>query len=241
MVVGHNAGMSDLVTIHTEPFATVLTLDDGKANALSPAMLAALDAGLDVAADRRLPLVVTGRPGVFSGGFDLSVMQGDDHEARTAMVFAGFEVAHRLLALPVPVVVGCTGHAIAMGVFLLLSGDHTVGAAGSFRIGANETALGIVMPEFGIEITRQRLTPAACTRALVLSELFSPEDARTAGFLDEIVGSDAVLARALELAERYAAFDADVYAATKERVRGGAVAAVRAAIDGDVVLRGPGL
>ena len=232
--------MTDLLTLHPEPACTVITLDDGKANAMSPAMLAAIDGALDDAVARRLPVVLTGREGVFSAGFDLSVMRGDDDEARTAMVFAGFEVAYRLFALPVPLVIGCTGHAIAMGVFLLLTGDHRVGAAGDFRIGANETALGIVMPEFGIEITRQRLTPAAFSRALINAEFYAPEPAREAGFLDEVVAPDVVAAHALEVAERYAAFDPDVYAATKQRVRAGALTAVRDAIDGDAMLRGPG-
>lgn len=232
-------GVTDLLTVHRDPACTVVTLDDGKANALSRTMLAALDAALDDAVALGRPVVLTGRPGVFSGGFDLKVMQGGDAAARTEMVFAGFEVAHRLLALPLPVVVGCTGHAIAMGAFLLLAGDHNVGAAGDFRIGANETALGIVMPEFGIEIARQRLTPAAFTRALTTAELYGPDAAREAGFLDEVVASDAVVGHAIAVAERYTAYDLDVFAATKARVRGAAIAAVRRAVDDDARVRGP--
>ncbi|MFM8304671.1 MAG: enoyl-CoA hydratase-related protein, partial [Actinomycetota bacterium] len=143
---------ADLVGVTEASDHTLLTLDDGKANALSLAMLDAIDDAVERALARRCPLVLAGRPGVFSGGFDLGVMTGDDLVARGAMVRAGFEVAYKLLAAPVPVVVACTGHAIAMGAFLLLSGDVNVGAAGRFRIGADETALGIVMPEFGVEI-----------------------------------------------------------------------------------------
>ncbi len=157
--------MTDVLRVLDAPDHTLVSLDDGKANALSLAMLQAIDAAVDGAVARRRPVVVAGRPGVLSGGFDLKVMTGADADARTAMVFAGFEVAHKLLSAPVPVVFACTGHAIAMGAFLLCSGDVNVGAAGDFRIGANETALGIVMPEFGMEITRQRLTPAAFARS----------------------------------------------------------------------------
>jgi len=239
MVLGHNAIVTDLLRVLDASDHTVIALDDGKANALSLAMLQAIDAAVDVAVARRRPVVVAGRPGVLSGGFDLKVMTGDDPDARTAMVFAGFEVAYKLLSAPVPVVFACTGHAIAMGVFLLCSGDVNVGAAGDFRIGANETALGIVMPEFGIEITRGRLTPAAFSRALLTSEFFGPDAARDAGFLDEVVAPDEVVARAVARAEQLATFDPDVYATTKQRVRGPACAAVRAAIDGDALLRGP--
>ena len=212
--------MTDVLRVFDAPDHTLVSLDDGKANALSLAMLQAIDAAVDGAVARRRPVVVAGRPGVLSGGFDLKVMTGADADARTAMVFA------------------CTGHAIAMGAFLLCSGDVNVGAAGDFRIGANETALGIVMPEFGMEITRQRLTPAAFTRALLTSEFFGSAAALDAGFLDEVVAPDEVVARAVALAEQLATLDPDVYAATKERVRGPACAAVRAAIDGDLLFRG---
>lgn len=226
----------DLVRVAEAPDHTLVGLDDGKANALSRTMLGALDDAVEGGIARQLPLVLAGRPGVLSGGFDLRVMTGDDAAARSAMVRAGFEIAYKLLAAPVPVVFACTGHAIAMGAFLLLSGDVNVGAAGEFRVGANETALGIVMPEFGIEITRQRLVPAAFTRALLTSELFGPEAARDAGFLDEVVAPDDVVAHAVGRARALAAHDAHVYAATKARVRGPAAAAVRRAIDGDTRL-----
>lgn len=227
----------DLVDVRSEPACTLVVLDDGKANALSLPMWRAIDGALDTAEARGLPLVLAGRPGVFSGGFDLKVMQGGDVAARTEMVFAGFEVAYRVLGLGVPVVVACTGHAIAMGVFLMITGDRRIGAAGEYRIGANETALGIVMPEFAIELVRGRLTPSAADRALLTSELFAPDAAVAAGLLDETVPPDAVVDRALAIAEGLAAFDAAVYAETKRRVRGPWLQRLRAAIDTDAADR----
>ena len=229
--------MSELLTIREEPTATVVTLDDTKANALSYEMLSAIDGAIDTAVERGLPVVLAGREGIFSAGFDLKVMTGGDPSARTEMVFAGFELAHRLLDLPLPVVVACTGHAIAMGAFLLCTGDRRIGAAGEFRIGANETALGIVMPQFAIELTRGRLTPAAFDRALLTGELVAPDAAEAAGFLDEVVPAAAVLDRARATADQLAAFDLEVYAGTKRRVRAPWLAALRAAIDADAADR----
>jgi enoyl-CoA hydratase len=143
-----------------------------------------------------------------------------------------------LLSLPVPVVIGCTGHAIAMGVFLLLCGDYRIGAAGDFRIGANEVTLGIVMPDVALEICRQRLTPAAFSRAMITSEMFAPEAAVAAGFLDEVVAPTDVLPTARGVAARLAALDPDVYAETKRRTRAGALRAIRAAIDADAAAWG---
>jgi enoyl-CoA hydratase len=227
----------DPVEVRTESACTVVVMDDGKANALSLPMLRALEAALDTAEARGLPAVVAGRPGVFSGGFDLKVMTGDDARARTEMVFAGFELAYRTVAADIPVVVACTGHAIAMGVFLMVTGDRRIGAAGEYRIGANETALGIVMPDFATELLRGRLTPSAADRALLTSELFGPDAAVAAGFLDETVPPAAVVERAVAVAEGLAAFDAAVYAETKRRVRGPWLARLRAAIDADAADR----
>ena len=123
-----------------------ITMDDGKVNALSPAMLAALNDALDRAEDNEVAAVVlAGRPGRFSAGFDLGVLRGGGAEAE-GMLKSGFELAERLLAFPLPVVLACTGHAITMGSFLVLSADYRIGAAGDFKIQANEVAIGLTMP-----------------------------------------------------------------------------------------------
>ena len=228
----------DPVRIEDHPDRTVIVLDDGKVNVLSPRMLAALDVALDHAEARGAPVVVAGRPGVLTAGFDLTVMTGPDPAARAAMVRAGFEVTYRLLGLPLPVVVACTGHAIAMGAFLLTAGDRRIGAEGRFRIGANETPLGIVMPEFAIALTRDRLTPAAFDRALLTGDFLAPSAALAAGFLDEVVDPDVVVTRAEAVADHFATFDLAVYAETKRRVRAAWLARVRAAIDADAVALG---
>jgi enoyl-CoA hydratase len=229
--------MTELLRIIEEPTCTVVVLDDAKANALSYAMIRAIDGGVDAAVDRGLPVVLAGREGVFSAGFDLKTMTGGDPGARAEMVVAGFELAYRLVEMPLPVVIACTGHAIAMGVFLLVTGDRRIGAAGDFRIGANETTLGIVMPQFAIELTRRRLTPAAFDRALLTGDFFPPDAAMAAGFLDEVVPAATVLDRALEVAGHLAALDLGVFAATKQRVRGPWLATLREALGADAVDR----
>jgi enoyl-CoA hydratase len=224
--------VTNLLDIRTEDAFTVVTLDDGKVNVLSLAMLQAIDAALDDAVGLRRPLLLAGRDGVLSAGFDLNLLRQGDADAQ-AMVRAGFELSHRLLSFPVPVVIACTGHAIAMGVFLLLSGDYRVGALGDFRIGANEVAIGIPMPDFGIEICRQRLTPAAFSRAVINAEMFGPEEAVSAGFLDAAVPASDVVDAARGMAERLGALDHRVHSRTKQRVRAASLAAIRAAIDDD--------
>lgn len=224
--------MANLVTIDPQDACTVLTMDDGKVNKLSPAMLGELDAALDVAAARGVPVLLAGREGMFSAGFDLQLLQTGSSDAM-AMVRAGFELSYRLLSFPAPVVIAVTGHAIAMGVFVVLSGDYRVGAQGDFRIGANEVAIGITMPDFGIEVCRQRLTPAAFHRAVVNAEMFDPMDAVAAGFLDRAEPAADVMGAATGMAVQLAALDGRVHTRTKLRTRAASLAAIRAAIDAD--------
>ena len=180
--------MEPIVTYQLEPSIATITMDDGKVNALSGKMLAQLNGALDRAAADRAVVVLTGRPGVFFAGFDLHVLRAGGAEA-VAMLRAGFALAERLLAFPMPVVIACPGHAVAMGVFVVLSGDYRIGVAGPYRITANEVAIGLTMPRAAVEICRQRLAPAHFNRAVILAEVYSPDDAVHAGFLDRVVAA----------------------------------------------------
>ncbi len=214
--------------------ATV-TMDDGKVNAMSIAMLEALHAALDRAEADGAVLLLTGRVGMFSAGFDLKVFtQGRPQTLR--MLRLGATLCERMLSFPAPVVVACTGHAYPMGAFLMLSADRRIGAAGEFRIGLNEVAIGISLPLFAVEVARHRLTPAAFHRT-VTGEMWTPEDAIGAGFLDELAAPEQLAARALEVAHSLRALDVASHRTTKERVRSQVLDALRVAIaeelDGD--------
>jgi enoyl-CoA hydratase len=224
--------MSTLVTYRRHDSVATITMDDGKVNVLSLAMLAELDAALSQAAADRAVVVLTGREGVFSAGFDLPVLRAGGTEAAD-LLHAGFDLAERLLSFPTPVLVACPGHAVAMGVFLLLSGDYRIGAGGSYKLTANEVAIGLTMPRAAVEICRQRLTPACLHRAVVIAEVFSPENAVAAGFLDRVVPAAELAGAAAGAAAELAGLDLDAHAATKLRARRLAGAALREAIDAD--------
>jgi enoyl-CoA hydratase len=178
-------------------------------------------------------VVLTGREGVFSAGFDLRVLRAGGSDA-AAMLLAGFRLAERLLAFPTPVLIACNGHAVAMGVFLLLSGDYRIGVTSEYRIVANEVAIGLTMPRTAIEICRQRLTPAHFNRAILLAETFSPADAVAAGFLDRVVLTEAELHEtARRIATDTAGLDMNAHAASKLRAREQSLAAIHAAIEAD--------
>jgi enoyl-CoA hydratase len=224
--------MGTLLTYELSDGIATITMNDGKANVFSPVMLAELNAAFDRAEADAATVILTGRPGLFSGGFDLKVLNAGGPIAR-AMLKTGFSLAARILGNERPVVIAPTGHALAMGAFMVLSGDYRVGPAGAFKFGANEVAIGLTLPTFGVEICRQRLTPSAFTRATINAEMFSPANAVEVGFLDRVVPADELAATAREIALGLNALDARAFMLTKQQVRGDTLAKLHAAIEHD--------
>jgi enoyl-CoA hydratase len=208
----------ELVSYRREGSIATITMDDGKRNALSPQMFAALYAALDRAEQDQAAVVLTGREQVLSAGFDLKVLRGGG-PATLRMLRAGYSLTARLLAFPRPTVVACNGHALAMGAFLLLSCDYRLGVPGDYKYAANEVAIGLPMPRVGAEVLRLRLTPAAFQRATILAETFAPEGAREAGFIDRLVPAGELLAQAHATAAELLKLDMPAHVLTKRRVR----------------------
>lgn len=224
--------MPEAVTYARSGSVGTITLDDGKVNVLSIPVLTAIDQALDQAVADQATVLLCGREQRFSAGFDLGVLQRGG-PAALEMLMRGFRLAERLLSFPTPVVIACTGHALAMGSFLLLSADVRLGAAGPFKIGANEVAIGLPMPYAAVEICRQRLVPAHFTRAVILAELYAPEQAVAAGFLDHVVPPGELLQAAQKAAATLSQLNMPAHVETKQRVRGSMLAALRKAIEAD--------
>ncbi len=224
--------MDNLVQYELQDGIATLTLNNGKGNAISPALLVELNAALDRADADRAAVVLTGREGMFSGGFDLAVMGAGGPPVRE-LVIGGFLVAERLLKFPRPVVIAAGGHALAMASFLLLSGDLRLGAEGSFKIGANEVAIGLTMPYAATEICRMRLAVTHFGRAVTHAEIFTPTGAVEAGFLDRVVPPEQLLNEARAAAAGLLKLNRPAFAATKLRARAPGLAALRTAIEAD--------
>ncbi len=225
--------MSELVRIDVVDSVATLTMDDGKANALSHDMLTALASALEKARTEAKAVVLTGRDGRFCAGFDLKVMMAGP-AAAIALTSAGCDVLMRLYEHPQPVVAACTGHAMAGGALLLLCCDTRIGIEGDFRIGLNEVAIGMPLPVFASELARERLRRNAFLRATLQGHVHSPSEAADVGFLDRVVAPGELLETARSEALALAKLPVKAYASTKRSLREPLIAHVRATYEDDV-------
>lgn len=224
--------MSDLVQYSLIDGVATLTLANGKVNAVSPAVIEAFNAALDLAQAAEAVVILTGQPGILSGGYDLKVMTSGP-QAAIDLVASGSTLARRMLAHPQPIIVACSGHAVAKGAFLLLSADYRIGVEGAFSIGLNEVKIGMTMHHVGIALARDRLTKPVFQRSVINAEMFNPQSALTAGFLDQVVPADQLMATANAVAQEFKKLNMKAHAQTKLKVRKDILDALDAAIATD--------
>ena len=226
--------MSNLVAYKRNDAVSTIVINDGKANLMSTAMLGELHAALEQARSDGTVVVITGRAGMFSAGFDLAVFK-QGRGPLVEMLTAGARMTETLLSFPAPVVVACSGHAVAMGLFVLLSADVRVGCAGEpYKLCANEVEIGLTVPRFAVETCRQRLAPAHFSRALLTAAPYSHDQGVAAGFLDLLVPKADLMATATAEAQRLAKLDRKSHTATKLRARAGTLEALRLATLADI-------
>ncbi len=222
-----------VATYALEGTTALIQMDDGKANALSDVMLAELVAALARAEKEANAVVLSGRPDRFCAGFDLKVMMSSPEAAKT-LLRAGADLLMRLYGSPLPIVAACTGHALAGGALVLLTADVRFGTAGGFRIGLNEVSIGLPVPVLAMELARDRIAPTELGRGTLRANIYGPEDAVRAGYLDEVLPAADVLARAKEEAAKLGALSRNAYHATKKRLRGKTIDRILSTLDEDM-------
>ena len=223
---------TDVVTYTLEATTAVVRMDDGKANALSLPMIEGVLEALNRAEKEASAMVLIGRPGRFCAGFDLRVMMSSP-EAAKGLLARGADMLMRLYGAKLPLVIACSGHALAGGALVVLTGDTRIGASGEFRIGLNEVSIGMPVPVLAMELARDRLLPTELGRATLQAQIYTPDDAAKAGYLDALVSPDDLLARSLDEAKRLSALARHAYQATKTRLRGKTIAHILATFEDD--------
>lgn len=224
--------MSDLISYQLEDGIATLTLSNGKVNAISPDVIAAFNAALDQAEADRAIVIITGQPGILSGGYDLKVMTSGPQNAIN-LVAAGSTLARRMLSHPYPIIVACSGHAVAKGAFILLSADYRVGVEGPFNIGLNEVLIGMTMHHVGIELARDRLRKNFFNRSVINGEMFNPQQALEAGFLDAVVAPEELMNAAKAMATQMKKVNMTAHKNTKLKTRKAFLETLDAAIELD--------
>jgi len=210
--------MNEFVSYTSAENYAIITINNGKANAISHEVVAGLNACLDTAEAENKVVILTGKSGIFSAGFDLKVMTASPESAKE-LVTKGSKLSLRMLSFPQPIIVACSGHAIAKGAFLLLSTDYRIGVEGDFKIGLNEVMIGMTMHNAGIAIAKARLSEVYLNRSVNNAEIYSSKQAVAAGFLDSIVPEDQLLPTAIKVAEMFAKLNKKAHAETKLKVR----------------------
>lgn len=174
-------------------------------NALDAALCQALVEALDqAAADGARGVVLSGAPGIFSGGMDVPwlLSLGSDQAAVLEGWEAFFRVVRALSSAPLPVVAALTGHAPAGGCVIALCCDYRVMAASHdatkpFSIGLNETQVGLVAPEGIQRLLRRAVGDHRAAWLLMQGELLSAEHAHRIGLVDALAELDAVVPRSV--------------------------------------------
>ena len=225
--------MNEFVTYQSEENYAIIAINNGKANAISHEVIAGLNESLDKASEENKVVILTGKTGFFSAGFDLKVMSKSPESAKE-LVTKGSKLSLRMLSFPQPIIVACSGHAIAKGAFLLLSADYRIGVEGAFKIGLNEVMIGMTMHNAGIAIAKARLSEVYLNRSVNNAEMYSSKQAIEAGFLDIIVPPEELMLTAIKVAEMSAKLNKKAHAETKLKVRKQHLEALEIAIEFDL-------
>jgi enoyl-CoA hydratase len=205
-----------IATLTSDGDVSIITLNDGKANVFSPEMSKAVSSLLDKVPEDKGSLVITGRPGIFSAGFDLKIISSGDSDAVASMVKAGFTLLARIYNFPRPVIAACSGHGVALGAFLLCCADYRIGAKGQFIVQANETRNNMSIPTPILEISKSRIAKTHWYRAILNAEAYPVENAIEPGYLDEVTDAENLMNRAMEVANDLATLGHPHYKITKD-------------------------
>ncbi|MFT5579368.1 MAG: enoyl-CoA hydratase [Paraglaciecola psychrophila] len=208
----------------------LISIDDGKANAMNHSFIDSLGECLDRAEKEASAVILQGREGMFSAGFDLKELAKGEDEA-TQLVNRGMAMITRLYALPLPLISVCAGHAFGMGAFILLASDNRLGSNTDYKVNLPETAIGMSFNPVLMSLIKAHVTPRHQTMAALQSRKFTPAESITAGFLDQLMDTDQLLTEAFSLAKELSNLPAAQYGTNKQFLREAPLKVMRDALN----------
>ena len=205
-----------IATLSKENDISIIKLDDGKANAFSYDMLSQVNELLTQVPRDSGALVITGREGLFSGGFDLKTLATGDMEKITKMVQLGYRLLLELFSFDRPIVAAVSGHSIALGLFVTCSADYRIAIDGKYVCQANEVRNNMDIPTQIMEIIKARVNKKYFYPAVYHSDAYSVQESIEVGYIDEVVSEDQFMQRVMEKAKELATLPHPFYANTKK-------------------------
>lgn len=220
-----------IATLSQENNISIITLDDGKANAFSFEMLTQVNQLLAQVPRDSGTLVITGRDGIFSGGFDLKTLATGDMEKITKMVQLGYKLLLELYSFERPIVAAVSGHAIALGIFITCCADYRIAKNGQYVCQANEVRNHMDIPTQIMEILIARVNKNYFYPAVYHSDAYSMQDSIAVGFIDEVVEEDKFMSRVMDKAEELSSLPHPQYVNTKHFAQGDVIKKITDAIE----------
>ncbi len=207
----------------------VITMDDGRANAMNPTFLGELNGCLDQSSGAAA-ILIAGRAGNFSGGLDLKLLPTLSSEGRREAVELFTTVMMRIWEFPRPTVAAVTGHALAGGAILALTADIRYFLAGGYRFGLIEVPMGVPLPGFAIEMASSVVSGVTLTELVAHGRTYTSDETFAAGIAQATYPAERLLEAGLERASQLAKLPGDAYASTKARMRADSLRRARAAV-----------
>ena len=221
--------------IRSEGEVAIVSLDDGKANALLVPEFKGLEAALDeVKAGPAKACVLTGRTGFFSAGLNLKAMAGMSLDELKALISAMGSAVLKLFLFEKPVVSAVSGHALGAGAMFGFGADVRVFAEGSYKFGLNEVPAGLFVPTFAVELARSAVSSSRITELVVHGRVLSPMEALTMHVAESLHAPDSLIAAAVMRAKALATLSGPGYALTKRLVREQSAELSRARLSGEL-------
>lgn len=221
--------------VEREGDVAIVSLDDGKANALLVPEFQGLEKTLDdVEQAGALSVVLTGRPGFFSAGLNLKALGTMSLEQKKELVAAMGSAVLKLFTFSRPVVAAVSGHALGGGAMLALASDIRIIADGAFRFGLNEVQVGLFVPSYAIELARASISASRLTDLVMHGRILTPMEALNMHIAEAVHSPEALRTAAMMRARELAKLAGSGYSITKKLVRGPAADQARAKIAGEL-------
>ncbi len=175
-----------------------LRLSRPPVNALSPELIATLRKAVDDAPANAEALVISAGPGLFSAGLDVPTLLTLDRDGMSQVWSDFFALLSGIAASPIPTVAAITGHSPAGGTVIALNCDYRVMAEGPFKLGLNETQVGLALPPAILGSLQRLIGRHAAERHIVAGNMIDAAQARAVGLVDELVAPESVIERAVQ-------------------------------------------